>query len=838
MPPKADESLVRLFTSLGLNEAKGVEYAKSKHSKILNESIQEIGLENAKLDEKMATLIASTITVDKQFNGLPLPYKAYIIEKIKNGDLKESNQVTAAVKYLSDKQGDINQDEFNENAGVGIVVPVALIREIAQQSLDPKAKDLPNPWSSHGLLIKSLKEKPELKWSNPLELKNQVDALYTENFGTRDECNKRLKEAAKNAPKPSKESTKKPSQPAVETNIFEQGFLGALHKPGGNPQIKPELRDQHLKATDGKVITRFPPEPNGFLHIGHSKAITVNFGYAANFQGHTYLRYDDTNPEAEEQVYFESILESVRWLGFEPWKITYSSDYFQQLYELAIELIKRGKAYVDHSTGEEMQIQRGGENRGPRVPSPWRERPVEESLQEFENMRLGNYQPGQATLRMKQNIEDGNPQMWDLVAYRVLKAAHHRTGDKWKIYPTYDFTHCLVDSFENISHSLCTTEFVLSRVSYEWLCDALEVYKPRQSEYGRLNMQGTVMSKRKIMKLVKENHVRGWDDPRLYTLIALRRRGVPPSAILSFVKSLGVSTAVSSILTSKFDQSVRDDLESKAPRLMAVIDPIKLVITNVPDDYMVQVKKPFHPKIPEFGEATIPFSKVVYIERSDFRTVDDPNFFRMAPGKLVGLLNAPHPVKCTSFKEENGKVVEITAELVIPNEGEKPTKPKAFIQWVAEHKESNSPVKVNELRIFNQLFKSDNPSAAPDLIADLNPDSEEIIKSAFVDVSLYTLAKNEFQNARKSAYERTSKAKEQTAEIIESEEEKRSPTPKLTAEQLIGNECVRFQALRAGFFALDKDTILNATKEGASAEPHQDDKIVLNRIVSIKAAAS
>lgn len=220
-----------------------------------------------------------------------------------------------------------------------------------------------------------------------------------------------------------------------------------------------------------------------------------------------------------------------RWLGFEPWKITYSSDYFQQLYELAIELIKRGKAYVDHSTGEEMQIQRGGENRGPRVPSPWRERPVEESLQEFENMRLGNYQPGQATLRMKQNIEDGNPQMWDLVAYRVLKAAHHRTGDKWKIYPTYDFTHCLVDSFENISHSLCTTEFVLSRVSYEWLCDALEVYKPRQSEYGRLNMQGTVMSKRKIMKLVKENHVRGWDDPRLYTLIALRRRGVPPSAI-------------------------------------------------------------------------------------------------------------------------------------------------------------------------------------------------------------------------------------------------------------------------------------------------------------------
>lgn len=531
-------------------------------------------------------------------------------------------------------------------------------------------------------------------------------------------------------------------------------------------------------------------------------------------------------------------LTHTRWLGFEPWKITYSSDYFQQLYELAVELIKRGKAYVDHSTGEQMQQQRGGEQRGPRVASPWRERPISESLAEFERMRVGAYQPGEATLRMKQDISDGNPQMWDLVAYRVLKAPHHRTGDKWKMYPTYDFTHCLVDSFEQISHSLCTTEFVLSRVSYEWLCDALEVYKPRQSEYGRLNMQGTVMSKRKIMKLVKEGHVRGWDDPRLYTLIGLRRRGVPPSAILAFVKSLGVSTAVTSIQTSRFDQSVRDDLESKAPRLMAVIDPLKLVIDNVGDDYCVQVKKPFHPKIQAFGEAAIPFTKQLYIDRSDFRVDDDPNFFRMVPGRVVGLMNAPYPVKCTSYEEEGGRVTAVHADLLIPQGGEKPPKPKSFIQWVADHPPSHSPVRIDELRIFNQLFKSDNPAGAPDLVADLNPHSEEVVRGAIADISIYQLAKNELGNARNHAEERTSRAKRGVEDRELSEEEKRSPTPQLSPEQLVGMECVRFQALRAGFFALDKETNLNAAKEGQDALPHPSDRLVLNRIVSLKAATA
>ncbi|TIB19773.1 hypothetical protein E3P89_03659 [Wallemia ichthyophaga] len=830
-----DDSLISQFESFGLSPAKSTEYAKSKYSTVLLDNLHQLNLIETHLDEKLATLITSTITTNKAYNSLSRDKKLYLIDKIRISHLKESNQVNEAVDYLT-RNDSINETDFNAHTGVGVVVPKHLIEQIAQKSLDPASATLPNPWSTHGLLIKSLKQNSQLKWSNPLELKGVVDSLYTSTYGTRDECNKRQKDAAKNTQK----TPNKPSQPVSEpsSNIFEQGFLGALHKPGENPQVKPELREQHLKATGGKVITRFPPEPNGFLHIGHSKAITINFGYADHFNGHTYLRYDDTNPEAEEQVYFESILETVRWLGFEPWKITYSSDYFPKLYELAIELIKRGKAYVDHSTGEQMQQQRGGEERGPRVPSPWRERPISESLDAFEQMRLGVFQPGEATLRMKQDYTDGNPQMWDLVAYRVLKAPHHRTADAWKIYPTYDFTHCLVDSFEQISHSLCTTEFVLSRVSYEWLCDALEVYKPRQSEYGRLNMQGTVMSKRKIMKLVKDGHVRGWDDARLYTLIGLRRRGVPPSAILSFVKSLGVSTAVSSIQTSRFEQSVRSDLESKAPRLMAVVDPLKLVIDNVDEDYYLQVKKPFHPKISSFGDAAIPFTKYVYIDRSDFRVDADANYFRMAPGRVVGLMNAPYPVKCTSWREENGRVTEVHTELLTPRDGEKVPKPKAYIQWVAQHAPSHSPVRVDELRIFNQLFKSDNPAAAPDLVADLNPHSEEIVRGALVDISIYQLAKNELNHARKYAQDRTATAKKDVQDREMSAEEKRSPTPKLTPDQLIGMECVRFQALRAGFFALDKDTVLNAANEGTDIAPHTNDRIVLNRIVSLKAATS
>lgn len=445
-------------------------------------------------------------------------------------------------------------------------------------------------------------------------------------------------------------------------------------------------------------------------------------------------------------------------------------------------------------------------------------------------MKAGRYQPGKVTLRMKQNLEDGNPQMWDLIAYRVLEASHHRTGKDWCIYPTYDFTHCLVDSFENISHSLCTTEFILSRVSYEWLCDALEVYKPRQSEYGRLALQGTVMSKRKILKLVKEGYIEDWDDPRMFTLIALRRRGVPPGAILSFVSSLGVTTAKSTIQISRFDQAVRQYLETSTPRLMMVLNPLKVTIENLPEDYLLQVEKPLHPKVPEMGSNKIPFTRTLYIDSSDFRTEDSKDYFRLAPGKTVGLLQVPFPITCTSFKtNDSGAPVEVIATY-----GDAKTpKPKTYIQWVAEHAASHSPVIVDETRIFHQLFTSDDPAAEDNYLDHLNPDSLEIVKDAMIEVGFWDVAKHSIEQARKQAQDRTKQAHKDSEKALA---ETNTPAdtgagaPEATADQLLGKELVRFQGMRTAYFALDR----LSGDLGLFGDRLSGGKIVLNRIVSLK----
>ena len=466
-------------------------------------------------------------------------------------------------------------------------------------------------------------------------------------------------------------------------------------------------------------------------------------------------------------------------------------------------------------------------------------------------MRAGFYKPGEAILRMKMDLESGNTMMWDLVAYRVLNAAHHRTHDKWKIYPTYDFTHCLCDSFENISyvrittllphtyqlhlvrHSLCTTEFIASRESYEWLCDALEVYKPRQSEFGRLNVTGTINSKRKILALIKEGHVNDWDDPRLYTLIALRRRGVPPGAVISFVSGLGVSTAASNIQVSRFEQTVRQYLEGTAPRLLMVLRPLKVTIENLSDDYVLMLEKPLHPKVPELGISNVPFTKTIYIDADDFRLEDSKDYFRLAPGKTVGLFQAPYPITCTSYKTDpaTGGVVELICKL--ENDGSS-KKPKAFIQWVAEHAPSGSPVRVDETRVFYQLFKSDNPlAAAPDFKADINPHNLDTYKNAMVEVGFWPLAKQMYAAARKESQERTEKALKAQATSPEHADD---GTPKATSEQLVGMEVVRFQGLRVAYFAVDKDSSLACLdeKEGVVPTRKASDKLVLNRIVSLK----
>ncbi|TEY52074.1 hypothetical protein BOTCAL_0260g00100 [Botryotinia calthae] len=583
---------------------------------------------------------------------------------------------------------------------------------------------------------------------------------------------KRAKKAAqakaKSAAPPKEAAATKPKKPeetkaAEPSNVFAQGFLSEVYK---ERPVKP-------------VFTRFPPEPNGYLHIGHAKAIAVNFGFAKYHGGQCYLRFDDTNPEAEEEKYFTAIKEMVSWLGFTPYKITHSSDNFDKLYEKAEELINLGGAYVCHCGDAEIKAQRGGEARGPRFRCEHANQSIEENLRKFRAMRDGEYKPREAFLRMKQNIEDGNPQMWDLAAYRVLDAKHHLTGDKWKIYPTYDFTHCLCDSFENITHSLCTTEFILSRVSYEWLNSTLKVYEPMQREYGRLSITGTVLSKRKLKKLVDDNYVRGWDDPRLYTLIGIKRRGVPPGAILEFINELGVTTAPTNIQLSRFDQTVRKYLELTVPRLMLVLDPVPVVIEDAEE---LELDIPFSPKVPAMGSHKVKLTRTVYIERSDFREVDSKDYFRLAPGKSVGLLHIPYPVKAVSFSKDGDKVTEIRA--VYDRESKKP---KTYIHWVAEVSKNV------EVRIFNSLFKSEKPDDAEGgFLNDINPDSEEVWPNAVIESG--------FDEVRK-----------------------RAPWPEAAGESELGKggpESVRFQAMRVAYMAMDSDST--------------DDKIILNRIVSLK----
>ncbi|KAI0663222.1 glutaminyl-tRNA synthetase [Cubamyces menziesii] len=838
MAPKADApetaELIELFKKIGLTQSKAAEAAKSpKSASTLRNIIESHDLVDKQLDEKQAVLLAALAV---QGSKLGEAERSYAVNAILDGRLKTTDQVSEAAKYLDAHPVPVDESDFNKSCGVGFSITA---EELVNRVKEYVASSAYSGWNNLGAAIGGLKG-TDLRWANPLELKNAVENAFTEKFGAKEASKPKGKE-------PKKEAAAKPAAQAEPTpasssrSVFSEGFLGHLHKVGGNPQIHPHLREKHLAATKGLVHTRFPPEPNGFLHIGHSKAIFVNFGYAAYHGGHCYLRYDDTNPEAEEGRYFESILETVRWLGYEPWKITYSSDYFDQLYELAVELIRRDKGYVCHCTAEEIFANRGGEERGPRKACVHRTRPIAESLAEFEKMKNGFYQPGQAILRMKQDLESGNTMMWDLVAYRVLNSPHHRTGTKWKVYPTYDFTHCLCDSFENITHSLCTTEFIASRESYEWLCDALEVYKPRQSEYGRLNLTGTIMSKRKILQLVKEGYVLDWDDPRLYTLIALRRRGVPPGAILSFVSSLGVSTSATNIQAVRFEQAVRQYLEGAVPRLLMVLRPLKVTIENLPEDFLLWLEKPLHPKVPELGSSKVPLTRTIYIDEDDFRLEDSKDYFRLAPGKTVGLFQAPWPITHVSHKTDpaTGKVIEIICRA--ENEGA-PKKPKAFIQWVAEHRASGSPVVVDETRIFHQLFKSDNPSAAvPDFKADINPDSLEIVKGAMVEVGFWNLAKKAYADAKAESKKRTEAALKATAEasgpVVEgAPTHEHDDTPKATSEQLVGMECIRFQGLRVAYFAVDKESKLASLNEPESVESgrREGDYLVLNRIVSLK----
>ncbi|KAG0680883.1 hypothetical protein C6P40_005126 [Pichia californica] len=797
-----EDELCKLFHEVGFEDKKIREIIKNnKVSKSLAQVIKLTDNNLSRPFEKNENALLHQLAV--LLKGKEINHIDEISKNIMNKNLKTNLQISEGLKYLeliNNNNKEFNFNDFKNATGIGIEISNEEVSKIIHNYLLENKLDIENQrYRIVPNLLANVRQLPSLKWASPALFKTIIDSEILIMLGPKDERdiikkekkNKKTNEAVKSI------SNEKKSEKI--RNMFTEGFLGDLHKPGEEPQKWDDTIQSHRKFINGKVFTRFPPEPNGFLHIGHSKAIMVNFGYAKFHDGKCYLRYDDTNPEAEEQVYFDSILRCVKWLGFEPWKITYSSDYFDQLYLLAEKLINSGYAYVDHSTPEEVKAQRGvkldGTPGGERFPSPWRSRSIEENLIEFRKMRDGFYKPGEATLRMKQDIDSPSPQMWDLVAYRVLNASHARTGDKWKIYPTYDFTHCLVDSFENITHSLCTTEFYLSRESYEWLCDVLHVYRPAQREYGRLNITGTIMSKRKIAKLVKENYVRGWNDPRLYTLESLRRRGIPPGAILSFINTLGVTTSTTNIQVTRFESSVRQYLDITTPRLMMIENPLKIILDNLDDNFEELIEIPYKPGNEEFGSRKIPLTKIIYIDQSDYRDETSKGYFRLAPDQPVGLMRVPFNIKVKSVEyDDNKKPILIHAEYL--NDKSIHKKPKAFIQWVPESIKYKSPVKISEVRIYNQLFKSENPSSHPDgFLADINEDSEEVIKGAMIEPSFLDIQNKSPLNMPF------------TDEQFSIKEEG-------------GVETVRFQALRVGYFCLDSDST--------------SENLIFNRIVTLK----
>lgn len=801
------EELNQLFGSVGFEGSKVKEIVKNKSvSNSLSELIQEapVGYQWDKSSRALIHNLASLI------KGKELPTSKLIVDGIVTGDLKTALQVEAAYKYVKEHPETATKEDMNDNSGVGIEVDENQVRASVIDYIENNKETILNErYKLVPGIFANIKNMPELKWADPRSFKPIIDQEILKILGPKDERDiikkkKKGNDSNKKNSNEKKKDEKGATPSAPKRTMFSEGFLGDLHKVDDNPQATPELLAEHLKAVAGKVRTRFPPEPNGYLHIGHSKAIMVNFGYAKYHDGVCYLRFDDTNPEAEAPEYFESIKRMVSWLGFTPWKITYSSDYFDQLYALAEALIQNGKGYICHCTAEEIRAGRGikedGTPGGERSACIHRSQSIEENLKEFRKMRDGFYKPGEATLRMKQDLTSPSPQMWDLIAYRVLNAPHPRTGSKWRIYPTYDFTHCLVDSFENITHSLCTTEFYLSRESYEWLCDQVGVFRPTQREYGRLNITGTILSKRKIAKLVESQYVRGWDDPRLFTLEAIRRRGVPPGAILSFINTLGVTTSTTNIQVVRFESAIRKYLEDTTPRLMFVLDPVEVIVDNLPEDYEELVTIPFRPGSPEFGERTVPFTNRFFIERSDFSEVtDDSEFFRLTPKQSVGLIKVPHTLSFKSMeKDSKGKIVRIHAHYDNEVRETKPKKPKTFIQWVPVSQKYNSPIEVAETRVYNQLFNSENPSAHPEgFLKDINPESETVYTASLVE--------HNFNSVIKNSPWVVDSVKESEFYVKEDDDTK---------------EICRFQAMRVGYFTLDKDS--------------KDDKIILNRIVTLK----
>ncbi|XP_073035799.1 glutamine--tRNA ligase, cytoplasmic-like [Primulina eburnea] len=776
------EEALDLLLKIGLDErtAKNT-IANNKVTANLTAVIHEAAVTDG-CDRTVGNLL---YTVSTKFPSNALVHRPTLLKYIVSSKVKSPAQLEAAFSFFAATASDsFEVDDFEAACGVGVETSTedieAAINDIFEQK---KSVIVEQRYRTNvGELFGHVRKKQP--WADPKIVKEIVEAKLYELLGERTAADDE-KPIKKKKDRPVKAEEKaihvetppqKPSEeemnpytifPSPEENLKVHTEIYFSDRPILRACNSKELLEKHLKVTGGKFFTRFPPEPNGYLHIGHAKAMFVDFGLAKERGGCCYLRYDDTNPEAEKKEYIDHIEEIVGWMGWEPSKITYTSDYFQELYELAVELIRRGHAYVDHQTPDMIK-----EYREKKMNSPWRDRPIEESLKLFDNMKRGMIEEGKATLRMKQDMQSDNFNMYDLIAYRIKFTPHPHAGDKWCIYPSYDYAHCIVDSIENITHSLCTLEFETRRASYYWLLDALSLYQPYVWEYSRLNITNTVMSKRKLNRLVTEKWVDGWDDPRLMTLAGLRRRGVTATSINSFVRGIGITRSdCSMIRLDRLEYHVREELNKTVPRAMVVLNPLKVVITNMEASvFELDAKK--WPDAPEDDLSSfykIPFSSVVYIEHSDFRMTDSKDYYGLAPGKSV-LLRYAFPIKCTEviIGDDNTTVLEVHAEY----DPAKKSKPKGVLHWVSESSPGVDPLTV-EVRLFEKLFSSENPAELENWLDDLNPRSKVVISDAYAVSSL--------------------------------------------KDAVIGD---RYQFERLGYFAVDKDS--------------SPEKLVFNRIVTLR----
>jgi len=548
--------------------------------------------------------------------------------------------------------------------------------------------------------------------------------------------------------------------------------MSELNAEGKSLNFLEEIIEEDLKTGKYKtIITRFPPEPNGYLHIGHAKSICLNFGLSLEYGGKTNLRFDDTNPSKEETEYVDSIIEDVKWLGFNPDKILYASDYFEQLYLFAVKLIKKGLAYVDDSSSEEIASQKGTPTE-PGIDNKYRNRSVEENLLLFSEMKDGKYEDGKKVLRAKIDMASSNMQMRDPIMYRIKKAQHHRTGNDWSIYPLYDFAHGQSDSIEHITHSICTLEFVTHRPLYDWFIEKLEIFPSHQYEFARLNLTFTIMSKRKLLQLVNEKYVESWDDPRMPTISGLRRRGYTPESIRNFTERIGVQKRDNLIDVSFLEFCLREDLNKNALRKMVVFDPLKIVITNYPEHVEMMTTEDYPDGGEKTGKREIPFSRELYIEQEDFMENPPKKFFRLAPGKRVRLKSA-YIIQCERvIKDNKGTITELQCIYLPESKSGNDVsglKVQGTLHWVS--KAHAIPV---ELRLYDKLFKVENPAMEEGDFKDyINPDSLEINNDALAEPSLANAKFNE-----------------------------------------------RYQFIRKAYFCLDKDS--------------SEEKIIFNRTVSLK----